>query len=112
VRIDGESMPALYSTSHLIACDFPPLKGDPKAEAPAGRGEEQVNQAMIAAMAASLEQNRQLADLYGVPMSACTVFRLPKEWDDSDYEWESSRTAGMIHLHPRDDGKYERIDHA
>jgi hypothetical protein len=63
VRIDGESMPALYSTSHLIACDFPPLKGDPKAEAPAGRGEEQVNQAMIAAMAASLEQNRQLADL-------------------------------------------------
>jgi hypothetical protein len=55
---------------------------------------------------------RQLADLYGVPMSACTVFRLPKEWDDSDYEWESSRTAGMIHLHPRDDGKYERIDHA
>jgi hypothetical protein len=55
---------------------------------------------------------RQLADLYGVPMSACTVFRLPKEWTNSDYTDEESRTSGLIHLHPRDDGKYERIDDA
>lgn len=52
---------------------------------------------------------RQLADLYGVPMSQCTVFRLPKEWTNTDYDDEAERTRGMIHLHPRDDGKYERI---
>ena len=49
--------------------------------------------------------SRQLSLLYGVPLSECIV------WDERRPEtFQGRRQEDYIHLYPRSDGKYRRLD--
>jgi len=48
-----------------------------------------------------------LARLYGVDIKQCVIYEPAPWWPSSFYDYERKRHEGLIHLTPRNDGKYD-----